>query len=65
MVLEWEGDFLERFSLMSVAENMLVAVGACLFGMVIRKGFFYFFDFLELMEEVRVLVWWRWPQVWG
>ena len=54
-----------RFSLMSMAGNMLVAVGACLFGMVTRKGFFDFFDFLELMEEVRVLVWWRWPQVWG
>ena len=40
------GDFLERFSLMSVAENMLVAVGACLFGMVIRKGFFDFLIFL-------------------
>ena len=25
--------------------------------------FFYFFDFLELMEEV--LVCWRWPEVWG
>ena len=46
MVLEWEGDFLERFSLMSVAGNMLVAVGARLFGMVIRKGFFDFLIFL-------------------
>ena len=27
-------------------------------------GFFYFFDFLELME-VEVLVWWMWPEVWG
>ena len=24
-----------------------------------------FFDFLELMEEVGVLLWWRWPEVWG
>ena len=22
------------------------------------------FYFLELMEEVWVLVWWRWPEVW-
>ena len=28
-------------------------------------GFLDFFDFLELMEEVVVLVWWRWPEVWG
>ena len=36
------------------------------FWKVIRSGFlffFYFFDFLELMEEV--LVCWRWPEVWG
>ena len=29
------GDILQRFSLMSVAGNMLVAVGVCLFGNVI------------------------------
>ena len=42
-----------RFSLKFVAGNMLVAEGACLFGMVMRSGFlyfFYFFDFLELLE---------------
>ena len=30
------GGFLGRFSLISVAGNMLVAVGACILGMVIR-----------------------------
>ena len=33
VVLEWEGDFLRRFSLKPVAGNKFV--GACLFGMVI------------------------------
>ena len=62
------GDFLERFSLMSVARNMLVAVVVCLFGMVIQRrflDFLDFFDLLEFMQEVWVLVWWRWPEVWG
>ena len=52
------GNFLGRFSLKSVARNMLVAVGVCLFGIVIWWGFLDFldfFDFLELMEEE----WWR------
>ena len=47
---------------------MLVAVGVCLFEMVIHWRFLNFldlFDFLELMQEVEVLVWWRWPEVWG
>ena len=60
------GDFLRRFRRMSVAGNMLVAIGAYLFGIVIQWGFlnfFDFFDFLGLMEEVWVLVWWRWPEV--
>ena len=52
-------DFLGRFSLISVARNMFVAVGACLFRIVIRCGFLEFLDFLKLLEEVGVLVWWR------
>ena len=47
---------------------MLVAVGVRLFEMVIHWRFLNFldlFDFLELMQEVEVLVWWRWPEVWG
>ena len=62
------GDLLERFSLMSVAGNMLVAAVVCLFRMVIQwrfLDFLYFFDLLEFMQEVWVLVWWRWPEVWG
>ena len=54
------GDFLERFSLMSVAGNMLVPVVVCLFGMVIQwrfLDFLDFFDLLEFMQEVWVLVW--------
>ena len=54
------------FSLKLVEENMLVAEGASLFGMVIRLGvldLFDFFDFLLLMEEMKTLVWCRWPQV--
>ena len=42
--------------------------GACLFGMVIQwrfLDFFHFFDFLELIEVVGVMLWWRWPEVWG
>lgn len=38
---------------------MLVLVGVCFFGIVIRWGFLVFldfFDFLELMEEVGMLV---------
>ena len=27
--------------------------------------FFYFLCFWELWEEAEVLVWWRWPEVWG
>ena len=57
-----------RFSLISGAGNMLVAVGACILGMVIRWGFLDFLDFfyfLEWMEEVVVWVWWRWREVWG
>ena len=53
---------------MLVAGNMLVAVGVCLFEMVIQWRFLNFLDlcdFLELMQEVKVLVWWRWPDVWG
>ena len=53
---------------MSVARNMLVAVVVCLFGMVIQwkfLDFLDFFDLLEFMQEVWVLVWWRWPEVWG
>ena len=56
-VLEWEGDLLGRFRLKSVAGNMLVEVGACIFGIVVRYGFLDFLDFtdlLELMEEVEV-----------
>ena len=49
VVLEWEGDFLRRFSLKSVAGNTFV--GGCLFGIVICDDeFFDFFDFLELLE---------------
>ena len=62
------GDFLGCFSLKSVARNMLVAVGMCLFGIVISWGFLDFldfFDFLELLAEVGMLVWWRWPEVGG
>ena len=62
------GGFLGRFSLISVAGNMLVAVGACILGMVIRWEFLDFLDFfyfLEWMEEVVVWVWWRWREVWG
>ena len=61
-------DFLERFSPMSVGGNMLVAVVVCLFGMVIQwkfLDFLDFFDLLEFMQEVWVLVWWRWPEVLG
>ena len=57
--------FLGRFSLKSVEGNMLVAEGACLFRMVIRLGvldLFEFFDFLQLMEEMETLVWWRRPE---
>ena len=46
--------------LILVAGNILVAVGACLFGIVIWWGFLDFLDFfyfLELMEEVGVLLW--------
>ena len=53
------GYFLGHFSLKSVAGNMSMAKGACLFGMMIRSGmldFFDFFNFLELMQKV-VLVW--------
>ena len=60
------GCFLGRFSLKSVEGNMLVAEGACLFGMVIQLGvldLFDFFDFLELIEEMETLVWWRWLEV--
>ena len=55
------GYFLGHFSLKSVAGNMSMAKGACLFGMMIWSGmldFFDFFNFLELMQKV-VLVWWR------
>ena len=55
------GYFLGHFSLKSVAGNMSMAEGACLFGMMIQSGildFFDFFNFLELMQKV-VLVWWR------
>ena len=38
------GDYLGSFSLMLVAGNMFVAVGACLFGIVNRCGFL---DFLK------------------
>ena len=54
-------DFFGLFGLMLVVGNMLMAEGMCFFGMVIRWGFldfFYFYNFLELME-VGVLVWWR------
>ena len=46
--------------LILVAGNILVAVGACLFGIVIWWEFLDFLDFfyfLELTEEVRVLLW--------
>ena len=49
-------------------ENMLVAVGASLTGIVIWWRFLYFldfFDFLPLIEETGVLVWRRWPEVWS
>ena len=49
-----------RFSLLVVVGSILVVEGACLVGIVIRRRFleiFYFFDFLELMKEVGVLVW--------
>ena len=55
------GYLLGHFSLKSVAGNMSMAKGACLFGMMIQSGmldFFDFFNFLELMQKV-VLVWWR------
>ena len=45
---------------------MLVAEGACFFGMVLQLGvldLFDFFDFLELMEEMETLVWSRWLEV--
>ena len=50
------------FSIKLVAGNMSVSEGASRFEMVVRSAFldlFYFFDFLELMDEVEVLVWWR------
>ena len=52
---------------MLVAGKMLVALGVSLWNgdSVGIFGFLDFFDFLELMEEVVVLVWWRWPEVWG
>ena len=51
MVLEWEGDFLRRFSLKSVAGNTFV--GACLFGIVIcGDGFLDFFYFFWLFGVV-------------
>ena len=58
----WNGrrDFLGHFSLLVVVGSILVVEGACLVGIVIRWRFleiFYFFDFLELMKEVGVLVW--------
>ena len=56
-----------RFSSKSLTGKMSLTEGACLFGMVMQSGFlefFYFFDFLELME-VEVLMWWRWSEVWG
>ena len=49
-------------------ENMLVTVGVSLSGIVIWWRFLYFldfFDFLQLIEEAGVLVWRRWPEVWG
>ena len=49
-------------------ENMLVTVGASLSGIVIWWRFLYFLDFsdfLQLIEEAGVLVWRRWPEVWG
>ena len=54
------GNFLGRFNLILVAGNILVAGGARLFGIVIWWGFLDFlgfFYFLELMEEVGVLLW--------
>ena len=55
-------NFLGCFSLMSVVGNIFVAVGACVFGIVTRSGFLVSLDFLdflvylELLEEVGVLV---------
>ena len=60
------GCFLGRFILKSVAGNMSVAEVSFLLGMMIWSEYldlFDFFDFLELMVEVEVLVWWRWPEV--
>ena len=44
---------------MSVVGNMFVIAGECLFGIVIQCKFLDGLDFLELLEEVRLLVWWR------
>ena len=52
-------EFLRCFSLMSVVGNMFVIAGECLFGIVIQCKFLDGLDFLELLEEVRLLVWWR------
>ena len=60
-----KGDLLRRFSVKSVAGNMFV--GVCLFGTVICGGFFdfwNFFDFLEMLQ-MGMLVWCRWPELWG
>ena len=58
MVLWCSDDFLRRFGLMLVAGNIFVAVGGCLFGIVIKCGFLNILDFLEFLEELGVLVWW-------
>ena len=66
VVLEWKGGFLRHFSLKSVAGNTFV--GGCLFGIVIcGDGFFDFLDFFGFLEllEMGMLVWCRWPELWG
>ena len=59
MVLWRSDDFFRCFSLMLVAGNIFVAVGGCLFGIVIKCRFLNILDFLEFLEEPGVLVWWR------
>ena len=59
MLLWHSNDFLRRFIMILVAGNIFVAVGGCLFGIVIKCGFLNILDFLEFLEELGVLVWWR------
>ena len=54
-----KGDFLRHLNLMLVPGNMFVAVICDLMWI---SGFFHF---LEFLEEIVVLVRWRWSEAWG